>query len=72
MVVEGRENTGMALAINGVFGNMGVATAALLTGVLIDSTGWRSAYFVPGAVLIRSAVFTFGLFFKTAKNGRAR
>ena len=52
MVVEGRVKTGMPLAINGVFGNMGVATAALLTGYLIDTAGWRSAYFVPGAVSI--------------------
>jgi MFS family permease len=52
MVVEGRTKTGMALAINGVFGNMGVASAALLTGFLIDTAGWRSAYFVPGALSV--------------------
>ena len=50
MVVQGREKTGMALAINGVFGNMGVASAALLSGFLIDASGWRSAFFIPGAV----------------------
>ena len=38
MVVEGRAKTGVALAINGVFGNMG-AVAALLTGYLIDTAG---------------------------------
>jgi MFS family permease len=52
MVVEGRERTGVALAVNGVFGNMGVACAALLTGFLIDASGWRSAFFVPGVVSI--------------------
>ena len=52
MVVEGRVRTGVALAVNGVFGNMGVATAALLTGFLIDTSGWRSAYFVPGAASV--------------------
>ena len=50
MVVQGREKTGMALAINGVFGNMGVASAALLSGFLIDASGWRSAFFIPGVV----------------------
>ena len=52
MVVEGREKTGVPLAVNGVFGNMGVACAALLTGVLIDLSGWRSAFFVPGVAAI--------------------
>ena len=49
MIVQGRDKTGVALAINGVFGNMGVASAALLSGFLIDTSSWRSAYFVPGA-----------------------
>jgi MFS family permease len=39
LVIEGRKNTGVPLALNGIFGNMGVACAALLTGFLIDHTG---------------------------------
>ncbi|MEN8763843.1 MAG: MFS transporter, partial [Thiogranum sp.] len=52
LVVHGRKKTGIPLAINGVFGNMGVASAALLTGCLIDTSGWRYAFFVPGVVSI--------------------
>lgn len=52
MVVEGREKTGIPLAVNGVFGNLGVAAAALLTGWFIDSGGWRNAFVLPGAVSI--------------------
>jgi MFS family permease len=52
MVVEGRTNTGIPLAVNGIFGNMGAAAAALLTGFLIDAVSWRSAYFVPGTISI--------------------
>ena len=52
MVVHGRKKTGMPLAINGVFGNMGVAAAALLTGYLIDTGAWRNAFVLPGAVSI--------------------
>jgi MFS family permease len=52
MVVHGRDKTGLPLAINGVFGNMGVASAALLTGVLIDTAGWRTAFWLPGVVSI--------------------
>jgi MFS family permease len=52
MVVHDRERTGIPLAINGIFGNMGVASAALLTGFMIDNAGWRSAFYVPGIVSI--------------------
>lgn len=63
MVVEDRTNTGVALAVNGVFGNMGVAAAALLTGFLIDTVSWQSAYFVPGSIsiLIGGAYLVFVL-----------
>ena len=52
MVVHGREKTGIPLAINGVFGNMGVACAALLTGIMIDTVGWRTAFVLPGIISI--------------------
>jgi MFS family permease len=41
-------NTGMRIAANGVWGNLGVACAALITGYLIDNGGWRIAYILPG------------------------
>lgn len=49
LVVQGKINTGMPLAINGVFGNLGVAAAPLVTLFLIEYSGWRAAFFVPGA-----------------------
>ncbi|MYE42567.1 MAG: MFS transporter [Acidobacteria bacterium] len=52
MVVHGRRKTGVPLAINGVYGNLGVAVAALLTGYLIDTGGWRHAFVLPGAISI--------------------
>jgi len=52
MVIEGRDQTGIPLAVNGVFGNLGVASAALITGFLIDSWSWRSAFMAPGFVSI--------------------
>lgn len=45
-------NTGMRIAVNGVWGNLGVAGAALLTGWLIDNAGWRMAFVVPGVVSV--------------------
>ncbi len=52
MVVQGRARTGLPLAVNGVFGNMGVACAALVTGFLIDAVGWRSAFLLPGLLCV--------------------
>jgi MFS family permease len=45
-------NTGMRIAANGVWGNLGVAAAALITGYLIDRAGWRMAFILPGGVSI--------------------
>ncbi|HSF95042.1 MAG TPA: MFS transporter [Thermohalobaculum sp.] len=45
-------NTGMRIAINGVWGNLGVASAALITGYLIDHGGWRLAFVLPGVVCV--------------------
>lgn len=52
ILVQGLERTGVPLAINGIFGNMGVAGAALLTGFLVDASGWRSAFMIPGVLSI--------------------
>ncbi len=52
LVIELADRPGRALAVNGVFGNMGLAGAALVTGLLTAQFGWRSAFFVPGCVSI--------------------
>ncbi len=50
------ERPGRALAVNGVFGNMGLAGAALVTGVLADAAGWNSAFAVPGIISLAIGV----------------
>lgn len=52
IVVEKWKNTGMRIAVNGVWGNLGVASAALITGYFIDHGGWRVAFVVPAIVSI--------------------
>ena len=52
IVTQRWKNTGMRLAMNGVWGNLGVASAALLTGYFIDHGGWRIAFVVPGVFSI--------------------
>ena len=67
MVVQGLEKTGVPLAINGIFGNMGVASAALITGFMVDSIGWRSAFILPGVFSIICGI----LFYQFVRSGRA-
>ncbi len=52
LVMEGHARTGVRVAVNGVWGNMGVACAALLTAWLIDYSGWRTAFVWPGVFSI--------------------
>ena len=70
MVVHGREKTGVPLAINGIFGNMGIAVAALMTGLLIDTNGWRAAFVLPG-ILSVGCGFAYILFIRTSRAARA-
>ena len=51
-LVKNSENKGRALGINGVFGSLGVATAALIAGILTDSISWRAAFIVPGVLAL--------------------
>jgi MFS family permease len=48
MLVAAPKNLGMALGWNGLWGNLGLAFAAVVSGALMDVWGWRSAFFVPG------------------------
>ena len=52
MVVSDAARVGRALAINGVWGNMGVALAALITGAIAELYGWRAAFIIPGVISI--------------------
>jgi MFS family permease len=52
IVVEKWRGTGMRIAVNGVWGNLGVASAALITGYFIDHGGWRTAFIVPAVISI--------------------
>ena len=65
MVIEGRARTGIPLAINGIFGNLGVASAALITGFLIDNSGWRAAFVWPGLLSVAIGIGHFWLVART-------
>ncbi len=52
MLVQGAPRLGLRLGVNGIFGNMGVAGAPLITGALIAAFDWRMAFIVPGMIAI--------------------
>jgi MFS family permease len=52
MLVSGRDKVGRVLGVNGVFGNFGVALAALLAGALAYWINWRAAFLIPGALSV--------------------
>src|ERR1700753_1401398 len=52
MIVSYADKLGREMGLNGVWGNLGVASSALVTGVIGQYLGWRYAFIVPGIVTI--------------------
>jgi MFS family permease len=46
------ESLGKRLALNGVWGNVGVAFSAIVAGVLANRFGWQAAFLVPGILSV--------------------
>jgi MFS family permease len=58
MLVQGTTRPGAVIGVNGLVGNLGIAVAAVLTGLTVKYFGWRMAFVVPGIASI-----AFGLLF---------
>jgi MFS family permease len=52
MLVSYADRLGREMGLNGVWGNLGVASSALVTGVIGQYLGWRWAFIIPGIVTI--------------------
>lgn len=52
LVSHADHRLGRTIGVNGVWGNLGVAFAALLTGGITEWLGWRWAFVVPGAIAV--------------------
>lgn len=52
MLVQHVSNPGAVIGINGLAGNLGIAVAALVTGLLVKWIGWRAAFAIPGMLAI--------------------
>jgi MFS family permease len=57
MLVQNAPNPGAVIGLNGLAGNLGIAVAALLTGLLVKWVGWRAAFVVPGLIAIACGIF---------------
>lgn len=58
MLVQRSEKPGAAIGVNGLSGNLGIAAAAIVTGILVEHAGWRAAFVVPGlACFVVGALF---------------
>jgi predicted MFS family arabinose efflux permease len=58
MLLQGATRPGATIGINGLAGNLGIAVAAALTGLLMQWLGWRAAFAIPGL-----ACLTLGIVF---------
>ncbi len=58
MLLEGAARPGATIGVNGLAGNLGIAVAAGLSGLLMQWLGWRAAFAVPGiACMLLGLVF---------------
>ena len=53
------KNRGKMLGVNGIFGSLGMASAAIVAEVLTLSVSWRAAFIVPGAAAILTGVWFY-------------
>jgi MFS family permease len=56
MLVAAPSRLGAALGWNGLYGNLGLAAAALVSGALMGWLGWRAAFFAPGVAAMAAGV----------------
>ena len=52
VVFSTAEKTGRAIAVNGVAGNIGLASAAIVTAFISEMINWQAAFIIPGVVCV--------------------
>jgi MFS family permease len=52
MLLQHAKRPGRVIGFNGLAGNLGIAVAALSTGLLVQAFGWRMAFVLPGLLAI--------------------
>ena len=73
MLIKSNHRIGFRLGINGVFGNMGVAAAPLVTGLVLTFGDWRWCFILPGLFCLGYGVtFTQALKTETVPSKKTR
>ena len=73
MLIKSNRSIGFRLGINGVFGNMGVAAAPLIIGLLLTVGDWRLCFVASGLFCIGYGfVFILALVGEAAPAGKAK
>lgn len=62
MLIKRPGKVGLRIGVNGVWGNMGVAVAPILTGFLIAYSDWRLAFIVPAILCLMFGISQFFAF----------
>ena len=62
MLIKRPGKVGLRIGVNGVWGNMGVAVAPVLTGFLIAYSDWRLAFIVPAILCLAFGISQFFAF----------
>jgi MFS family permease len=71
MIVSYADKLGREMGLNGVWGNLGVASSALVTGVIGQYFGWRLAFIVPGIVtMLVGVAFALSVVHEDRKGSR--
>jgi FSR family fosmidomycin resistance protein-like MFS transporter len=58
-LIRNAKNRGRALGWNGIFGSVGLGTAAFVAGALAQTIGWRAAFIIPGALCVATGAALF-------------
>ena len=72
MIVSYADRLGREMGLNGVWGNLGVASSALVTGVVGQYLGWRWAFIVPGIVTILIGIAFMAMVVHEDRSGASR
>jgi MFS family permease len=71
MIVSYADKLGREMGLNGVWGNLGVASSALVTGVIGQYLGWRWAFVIPGVVtMLIGAIFALSVVHEDRKGSK--
>ena len=60
MLLSQASRPGLTIGVNGLAGNLGIAVAAIVTGLLVKYLGWRAAFVIPGLFCLACA-YAFAL-----------